>query len=84
MKLKILYFAGLREKLGESSEEVDLPAAVGDVGGLIRFLTARGRQWEALGTYRNLRYAVNQEMARFDTPVVDGDEVAFFPPVTGG
>ena len=51
---------------------------------MIRFLTARGRQWEALGTYRNLRYAVNQEMARLDTPVVDGDEVAFFPPVTGG
>lgn len=84
MKLTILYFAGLREALGESREEVELPVAMGDVAGLIGFLAARGRHWGDLSTYRNLRYAVNQEMARLDTPLADGDEVAFFPPVTGG
>jgi molybdopterin synthase sulfur carrier subunit len=48
------------------------------------FLAARDEKWQVLRTRRNLRYAVNQEMARLDTPVADGDEVAFFPPVTGG
>ncbi|SBT05553.1 molybdopterin synthase, small subunit [Candidatus Accumulibacter aalborgensis] len=84
MRLKILYFAGLREQIGQGSEELDLPAGVFDIAGLIQFLVARGGQWPSLATVRNLRYAVNQEMARLDTPLCPGDEVAFFPPVTGG
>lgn len=82
--LKILYFAGLRERLGRGSEEVALPAEVADVAGLRDFLAARGGPWESLATLRNLRYAVNQDMARLDSPLHAGDEVAFFPPVTGG
>lgn len=84
MRLKILYFAGLREQIGQGGEELDLPAGVLDIAGLIHFLAARGGQWPSLATVRNLRYAVNQEMARLDTPLCPGDEVAFFPPVTGG
>lgn len=82
--LKILYFAGLRETLGQGSEQLELPVGVADVAGLIAFLAARGGQWEKLTTVRNLRYAVNQEMARPDSTLCAGDEVAFFPPVTGG
>ncbi|MFC5300989.1 molybdopterin converting factor subunit 1 [Azospira restricta] len=82
--VKILYFASLREKLGTSGESLELPAGVADVGGLLAALAARGGEWESLAAVRNLKSAVNQEMARSHTPVKDGDEVAFFPPVTGG
>lgn len=84
MMLKILYFASLREMLGCGAEEIDLPAGVGDVGGLISRLAERSGEWAKLGAVKNLRYAVNQEMARLDSPLKHGDEVAFFPPVTGG
>lgn len=82
--LNILYFASLRETLGQSSEQLDLSPEVNDVGGLLALLIARGGEWARLGSVRNLRYAVNQEMARLDSPLKAGDEVAFFPPVTGG
>ncbi len=84
MMLKILYFASLREMLGSGAESIDLPEGVGDVGSLLKLLTGRGGEWEKLATVKNLRYAVNQEMARLDSPLKAGDEVAFFPPVTGG
>lgn len=84
MSLKILYFAGLREALGQSSEEFTLPAGIGSVGQLHAHLAARGGAWQALATTKNLRVAVNQTMTTMDAPVHDGDEVAFFPPVTGG
>ena len=83
-RLKVLYFAGLRERLGQGSEEFELPVGVSDVAALRDLLAARGGAWESLLTLRNLRYAVNQQMARLDSPVQAGDEVAFFPPVTGG
>jgi molybdopterin synthase sulfur carrier subunit len=81
MTLKILYFAGLREAIGSGAENIELPAGVGTVGALREAL---GRQHPELLSARNLRAAVNQKMAGMDTPVADGDEVAFFPPVTGG
>ena len=82
MSVNVLYFAGLREKLGMTGETVDLPAGVATVGALRDWLVGQGR--EALGSAKNLRCAVNQDMARPDDAVKDGDEVAFFPPVTGG
>ncbi|MBI4741490.1 MAG: molybdopterin converting factor subunit 1 [Betaproteobacteria bacterium] len=82
--LKILYFASLRETLGLGAESLDLPPGVADVGGLLNLLIARGGGWAKLGAVKNLRYAVNQEMARPESPLKAGDEVAFFPPVTGG
>lgn len=84
MALKILYFAGLREALGQSSEQLALPAGIGSVGQLHAHLAARGGAWEALAKMKNLRIAVNQKMATMDASIRDGDEVAFFPPVTGG
>lgn len=83
--LNILYFARLKESLGQGAERIDLPAGVVDVAGLTAWLRARGGAWEhELASARPVRVAVNQDMARGETPVRDGDEVAFFPPVTGG
>lgn len=81
MALKILYFAGLREAIGSGSESVEVPAGVATVGAL---RDALGRMHPELLSARNLRAAVNQKMAGMDAPIADGDEVAFFPPVTGG
>jgi len=83
--IKVLYFARLRETLGKSSEEIVLPADVHNLEGLRALLVARGGAWEqALAPGKPVRAAVNQAMAVGDMPVADGDEVAFFPPVTGG
>ncbi len=82
MSVKVLYFAGLKEALGIGSETLDLPAGVSTAGELRQWLAGQGR--ERLATARNLRCAVNQDMAGPEAAVRDGDEVAFFPPVTGG
>jgi molybdopterin synthase sulfur carrier subunit len=82
VSVRILYFASLREALGVPGETIDLPAGVATVGGLRDWLAGQGR--ERLASARNLRCAVNQDMAGPDAAVADGDEVAFFPPVTGG
>jgi len=85
MKIKILYFAGLREQLGSPGEDLDAAPAVTTVAGLRTVLMGRGGVWKtALAQGRALRVAVNQEMAQPATPIKPGDEVAFFPPVTGG
>ncbi|HTQ76534.1 MAG TPA: molybdopterin converting factor subunit 1 [Burkholderiales bacterium] len=85
MKLKVLYFASIREKVGRDSEDLELPAGVSTVAGLRGHLQARGGAWaEALGGGRLLRSAVNQDMAPDSAAIKAGDEVAFFPPVTGG
>ena len=83
--VRVLYFARLREELGRADEELVLPESVKDVAGLAAFLRRRGGAWaEALAPGTAVRVAVNQDMARPSTPVRQGDEVAFFPPVTGG
>jgi molybdopterin synthase sulfur carrier subunit len=84
MNTRILFFAGLREALGTGSEALALPAGVTTVGALRDHLAARGEPWSALVTTKNLRTAVNQQMVGLDAPLKAGDEVAFFPPVTGG
>jgi len=84
MNVTVLFFAGLREALGSGRETVPLPSGVATVGALRDALAARGDAWAALAPTRNLRVAVNQQMVGFDAPVAAGDEVAFFPPVTGG
>lgn len=83
--IRILYFASLRETLGRDTEALELPADARRVGDLLDTLRARGGVWSsALAEDATIMAAVNQTMAHLDTPVSDGDEVAFFPPVTGG
>ena len=85
MKVKVLYVASVREKLGRDVEELDLPAGVATVGGLRSHLRARGGAWsEAMAEGKLLRAAVNQDMAQPAAAINAGDEIAFFPPVTGG
>lgn len=85
MTITILYFASLREAVGFDSEHLEPPPGVGSAGHLRAWLRGRGSPWaEALGEGRAVRVAVNRVMAQDDTPVPDGAEVAFFPPVTGG
>ena len=83
--IKILYFASLRERLGSASEEFSQEPRPGTVGDLLAVLSVRGDVWsETLGDTAAVKFAVNQQMASTETPIGDGDEVAFFPPVTGG
>ncbi len=85
MKLRLLYFASLREQLGTGGEEVAVPEGVSTVEGLRAYLMARDVAWgAALAPQKSLRVAVNQVMSQPDSPLKSGDEVAFFPPVTGG
>ena len=81
----ILYFARVREALGVASEQVALPEDVKNLGALRAWLVRRGETWsQALGESTKVRAAVNQDMAGGDAKIADGDEIAFFPPVTGG
>ncbi len=83
--MKLLYFAWLRARIGVAEEEVPLPAEVHDVEGLIRWLKGRGANYaEALKELKTVRVAVNQDYVGMDHPVRAGDEIALFPPVTGG
>ncbi len=85
MKVTVLFFASLREQLGVSREELELPAGIATLGGLRAHLLARGGAWStALAEGKLLRMAVNQDMAKPAAAIKAGDEVAFFPPVTGG
>jgi sulfur-carrier protein len=84
-QVTLLFFARLREALGAEREPLALPDWVHDVGALREHLRARGGAWAVeLAPSKPVRVAVNQDMAGPETPLRAGDEVAFFPPVTGG
>jgi molybdopterin synthase sulfur carrier subunit len=83
--VKLLYFAWLRDKAGHAAEEVTPPADVTDLRGLVGWLRTRGGgPAVALADLTLVRMAVNQEYVGLDHPVGPDDEIAFFPPVTGG
>ena len=84
MTLTIRYFAWMREHTGTDLEKVSLPNNVSSVGDLVQHLVAMSEGHEqALKNMRAVRVAVNRTYGDLDTPVAGGDEVAFFPPVTG-
>jgi molybdopterin synthase sulfur carrier subunit len=85
MNINLRFFASVREALGTSEEKLTLPAGVSTVGDVRDLLIERGGAWaQALGHERALRMAYNQVMCEPGTPLKEGGEVAFFPPVTGG
>jgi molybdopterin synthase sulfur carrier subunit len=83
--IHLVYLARLRDALGTAAESVDLPREVSTVHTLLAWLAQRGGVWtQELAPGRAVRVAVNHDVALGDTPVRAGDEVALFPPVTGG
>lgn len=83
--IKIVYLARLRDTFGQASEQLQLPIHVKTIADLRQWLRARGGAWAIeLDDHRPVRAAVNQVMANGDTVLAPNDEIAFFPPVTGG
>jgi len=83
--MRLVYFAWIKQRTGLAEEEVVLPAEVTDVAALLGWLRSRGPGYAAaLRDLSAVRVAVNQELARFDHRLAAGDEVALFPPMTGG
>ena len=83
--IRLVYLARLRDALGSGGESIELPGDVGTVAALRVWLARRGGAWtHELAPGRALRVAVNHDLATADTPVRAGDEIALFPPVTGG
>ena len=83
MKITVKYFASIRESMGKNSEPMDTPATT--LAGLRDALIARGEPYaQSLARGKTLRMAQNQVMADESAGLLDGAEIAFFPPVTGG
>ena len=83
--MKILYFSWVREKTGVGEETVNIPENILTARDLVAWLQGRSEGFAAAFADDALvRLAINQEYASLDKAVSDGDEVAFFPPVTGG
>ncbi|WP_456379716.1 molybdopterin converting factor subunit 1 [Thiolapillus sp.] len=83
--IRVLYFASLRDRLGTSEEELALSESIINITELKALLAQRSGKWaETFAEDELVLAAVNQEMAQADTTISDGDEIGFFPPVTGG
>lgn len=83
--INLLYFAWVRERVGISREELEIPPAIETVGDLVIWQRGRGARYaEAFQDDNMVRAAVNQEHVDLTHALKDGDEIAFFPPVTGG
>lgn len=83
--IKVLYFARLKESLNYSTEDMDLPADVKTIAQLKQHLASRGEVWANLfNGKQTVRAAINHALVENDAAIKNGDEVAFFPPVTGG
>lgn len=82
--LKIHYFASVREQLGSAGEELTLPSGVDSVAQLVGTLAARGEPWSMLQDSQQVLVAVNQQVTDFSHTLQGDEEVAFFPPMTGG
>ncbi|MBT9368430.1 molybdopterin converting factor subunit 1 [Rhizobium sp. CSW-27] len=85
MKVKLVYFAWVRERIDKPEEEIELPDAVVTAGDLLRHLKTLGDGYEAALQYPEvIRVAVNQEHVDHDEPIAGAREIGIFPPMTGG
>jgi molybdopterin synthase sulfur carrier subunit len=82
--INIQYFASLRESLATDKEAIEWQAELASVTQLKDFLGKRGTEWQSVMINPSTQTAINHQVANNDTQIADGDEVAFFPPVTGG
>jgi sulfur-carrier protein len=83
--MKVRYFAWVRERVGQAEEEVEVPAGVTDVAGLIDWLSRRDEGYAAAFAEPTvIRAAIDQEHVEHDAALADAREIAFFPPMTGG
>ncbi len=85
MNIKVLYFARIKEAVNYSTEEIALPSGVTTVTALKDYLSQRGQTWADLFNGKQVvRAAINHNLVDDMANIQAGDEVAFFPPVTGG
>jgi len=84
-RVKLLYFAWVREKIGRSAEEIELPQGVATVADVVGWLKTRGPQFdEAFARPELIRAALDKVHVKANAPIASAREIAFFPPVTGG
>ncbi len=85
MKVNLVYFAWVRERIGKGEEEIDLPDSVVTVRDLLEHLKGLGEEYENALQYTNvIRVAINQEHVEHDEPIAGAREIGIFPPMTGG
>lgn len=85
MMVHIVYFAWVRERIGKSEEDIELPETVTSAGELIQHLTTLGEEYETAFAFPDvIRVAVNQEHIEHDESIAGAREIGIFPPMTGG
>ncbi|WP_183502207.1 molybdopterin converting factor subunit 1 [Methylobacterium brachythecii] len=83
--MKLVYFAWVRERVGKAEETVALPAEARTVADLVAWLKSRGEEYAyAFENEGVVRAAIDRVHARTDSPIAGAQEIAFFPPMTGG
>lgn len=84
-KLKLRYFAWVRERVGKPEEDIDVPAGIATVGDLMIWLAGRGEEYAyAFENPKVIRAAIDRAHVKPHTPIGTASEIAFFPPMTGG
>lgn len=85
MRVRLVYFAWIRERIGKAGEELDVPAEVVTIGDLIAYLSKLGEEYEAaFEVPKVIRAAINEELVEHDEPIARAREIGLFPPMTGG
>ena len=85
MKVKLRYFAWVRERVGKPEEDIEIPAGVGTVAELMRWLGSRGEEYaHAFENPKVIRAAIDRSHVKPQTSIEGAGEIAFFPPMTGG
>jgi sulfur-carrier protein len=83
--MKLRYFAWVRERIGKTDEDIDVPAGITTVGELMTWLAARGEEYaSAFENPKVIRAAIDRSHVRAEAPIAGAREIAFFPPMTGG
>jgi molybdopterin synthase sulfur carrier subunit len=83
--VKVVYFAWVRERVGKSEEEIELPAEVETVAELVAWLVSKGENYQrAFESAASVRAALDRAHVKPSATIAGAREIAFFPPMTGG